>query len=58
MESIESLIKQHHIWCNYFMTDPKTCRMCKGLFENYPMDENTTIEEMMEKHFPDVIRLN
>jgi hypothetical protein len=45
----------HHIWCNrHPASDPEKCDMCKGLKEKYPED-NTTPEELVKKHFPNVI---
>ena len=43
---------EHHIWCNYWMKDRKTCKMCERLFKEYPMDK--TPDEMLKKYFPDV----
>ena len=43
----------HHIWCNYFLKDPNTCKMCDRLFKKYPMDK--PVEEMMKQHFPEAI---
>ena len=46
---------EHHIWCNFFMRDPKTCKMCDRLYEEYPMD-GLTPDELLKKHFPNVIK--
>ena len=45
--------KEHHIWCNYFMRPREGCKMCKGLFEKYPMKPN-----MIEDYFPNVIKVS
>lgn len=46
--------KQHHIWCNYWTRPIETCKMCKGLYEKYPMD-NKSPDELIKEHFPNVI---
>ena len=48
-------MKEHHIWCNYFMKPAKGCKFCKRLHKEYPMDDLTP-DELQEKHFPDAIR--
>lgn len=45
---------KHHIFCNYFSTDPTTCKFCERLEEEYPM-ENMTPDELLKKYFPDAI---
>lgn len=47
--------KQHHIWCNFWGTNPATCKLCDALEEKYPTDESTP-DELLEKHFPDVVK--
>lgn len=45
--------KEHHPWCNFFTGPVETCKMCKRLYEEYPLGDGTTAE-LIKKHFPDV----
>ena len=50
---------EHHVWCNHFMRPQKGCKMCEGLFKDYPYDTSDNPEkigkDLMKKHFPNVI---
>lgn len=46
--------ESHHIWCNWFMRPREGCTMCERLYQEYP-PEGLTPEELVKKHFPDVI---
>lgn len=44
--------KVHHIFCNSSPSSPvDTCRWCSRLYKKYPM-EGLTLDELMQKHFP------
>ena len=45
--------KEHHIWCNYSIGDPKDCKLCQRLNRECP-EKGRTPAEMLEDYFPDV----
>ncbi len=52
----------HHCWCNYFMLDIRTCKMCNppdedGMWEKYPYDPFEGYEGLVKKHFPDAVEI-
>ena len=46
---------EHHIWCNFWGTPVETCRQCKGLYNEYPMN-GMSGDELQQKYFPNVIK--
>jgi len=49
---------RHHLWCNYFHRPVEGCKMCEGLWEKYPYDDEAEARETLhEKHFPGVIKV-
>ncbi len=47
---------EHHVWCNFFTRPVEGCELCKRLWEKYPYQDGDDPDELVKKHFPDVIR--
>ena len=60
---METQIKKHHIWCNNFNPhspnpqtwEVETCKMCVGLYRDYPQN-GLTEEGLMTKFFPNNVK--
>ena len=49
--------KNHHPWCNWFTLPPEGCKMCEGLYRKYPMSPTDTADDLLERHFPDAVKV-
>jgi hypothetical protein len=50
----QNIDEEHHPWCNYWLLPRRGCKMCEGLYKNYPLN-GRTMDEMMKEYFPNVI---
>jgi len=46
---------KHHPLCNFWGTDPTTCRQCKGLRKESWTEDINKLEDHIEDRFPDAI---
>ncbi len=46
----------HHPWCNFFMRPREGCKMCEGLFKDYPIKPGESTDDLLKKHFPNVVK--
>lgn len=55
-QTVEEVKKKvRHVWCNRDHSDGDECKMCRILYEKYPMDDKTSYTDMLMKHFPSVV---
>lgn len=49
---------EHHPWCNYFGRAREGCKMCRELYEKYPISADESPSDLQKKHFPNAVRRN
>jgi hypothetical protein len=44
-------LESHHPWCNHYFKERNGCKLCEGLYHQFPIDDSGHVRAA--DHFPD-----